>query len=344
MDLQVINPLNYPQWDELLASREESSFFHSSYWAIVLYESYHYTPLYFILVKDNTLSVAVPFMEVRSIFTGHRGVALPFSDYCDPIVSKDISFQNVFNQIIEYGRQAGWSHIEVRGENDFFKDSPSSAYYYGHILDISQGESRVFSNLRDSTRRNIKKAAKEGVEVKIQDDFKSISEFYRLNCITRKYHGLPPQPYYFFEKVYDHIIKNKLGFMVLAYYKGKTISGAMYFHLGGKAVYKYGASDREYLQSRANNLVMWEAIKWYSMNGFKEFSFGRTEPEADGQRQFKTGWGAKEVVIKYYVYNLNKEAFISRKSKVEGFHNKLFGNLPIYFLKIIGALLYRHMG
>ncbi len=344
MDLQIINPINYPQWDELLLSKEESSFFHSSHWARVLSESYHYTPLYFVLIRDNNLCVAIPFMEVKSIFTGRRGVSLPFSDYCDPIVSKDVNFQDVLNYIIEYGRQSGWKYIEIRGERGFLKHLPYSSYYYGHTLHLSQGKEQLFSNFRGSTKRNIKKAAKEGVQVKTCNSPESINEFYRLNCITRKGHGLPPQPYYFFKKVYEYIIKKKLGFIVLASYKEETISGAMYFHFGNKAIYKYGASDKRYLHLRPNNLVMWEAIKWYSMNGFRYFSFGRTEPDTNGQRQFKAGWGTNETTIKYYTYDLRKRDFITRKPHVSGIHNKVFNAMPINLLKIAGSLLYKHVG
>jgi hypothetical protein len=344
LDLQIINPVDYPQWDELLLAKEESSFFHSSHWARVLSESYLYNPLYFVSVRDNDLRTAIPFMEIKSVFTGHRGVSLPFSDYCAPIVSEDTDFQDVFNQITEHGKQAGWKYIEIRGEKGFLKDLPHSSYYYGHTLDISPGEEHLFSNFKNSTKRNIKKAANKGVQAKICISPESIDEFYRLNCMTRKRHGLPPQPYYFFKKIYTYIIKEKLGFIVLASYEGITIAGAIYFHFGSKAIYKYGASDKRYLHLRPNNLVMWEAIKRCSVNGFGSFSFGRTEPDQEGQRRFKSGWGADETTIKYYTYDLRKMDFIRRKPRVSGIHNKVFNAMPIHLLKITGSLLYKHMG
>jgi hypothetical protein len=343
-ELQIINPINYPKWNELLLTKEGACIFHSSAWARVLFDTYHYSPLYFVIIEDNELSVAIPFMEVKSAFTGWRGVSLPFSDYCDPIVSKEVNFQDVLNQISEYGKRSGWKYIEIRGGNGFLSGVPYSANYYGHNLDITQGEERLYANLRNSTRRNIKRAAKEGVQVKICTSLEAIGEFYRLNCITRKGHGLPPQPYCFFETIYNYIIKKELGFIVLATYQEKTIAGAMYFHFGDKAIYKYGASDKRYQHLRPNNLVMWEAIKWYSKNGFHSFSFGRTEPNAGGQRQFKTGWGTSETIIKYYTYDLRKRDFIERKAHVSGIHNKIFNALPVNLLKIAGSLLYRHMG
>src|SRR3990167_10276631 len=94
LELEIINPLVYPDWDKLVLSTPNYSFFLSSAWARVLHETYKYKPLYFTLIKNNKLSALIPFMEVGSILTGKRGVSLPFSDYCEIIgIDKD-AFQD----------------------------------------------------------------------------------------------------------------------------------------------------------------------------------------------------------------------------------------------------------
>jgi hypothetical protein len=45
--MEIIDPTNFPNWDELLLSTPGYSFFHSSAWARVLKDSYGYTPWYF---------------------------------------------------------------------------------------------------------------------------------------------------------------------------------------------------------------------------------------------------------------------------------------------------------
>ena len=343
-ELQIINPLDFPGWDELVLASKTSSFFLSSNWARVLQESYHYKPLYFTIIKENKISTSVPCMEVRSAFTGNRGVSLPFTDYCEPIAGGKEELREVLSYMFAYGKDAGWKTIELRSGNCLAEVFPSSCFYYGHTLDISENERQIFSKFRDSTKRNIKKAEKEGVVVKISNSMESLKEFYRLNCMTRKDHGLPPQPFYFFSKIYEHIISKKLGIVALAEHKNKKIAGAVYFHFGEKAIYKYGASEKNHQNLRANNLVMWEAIKWYSQNGVKEFCFGRTEPENHGLLQFKRGWGGKEHSIEYYKYDLKNEAFVIDYLKLSEIHNRVFHNMPISLLKITGSLLYKHMG
>ncbi len=370
-NILIINPITYPGWDDLLLSHLGYSFFHSSAWASVLFESYHYTPKYFSIINDGKLLALIPVMEVDSFLTGRRGVSLPFTDYCEPLSNGNIKFADLLNKIVEFGRKHGWKYIELRGgsldseitRNSQLLSAEASAQagatrnpkpetcnvipsltYLGHVLDLSQSEEQVFSSFRESTKRNAKKAMREGVEVKIERSLESLSEFYRLNCMTRKEHGLPTQPFYFFKKIYDHVISKKLGMVVLASLGQENVAGAIYFHFGEKAVYKYGASDKKFQHLRANNLVMWEAIKWYAQNGYKSLCFGRTEPENQGLIQFKSGWGTTEQPIQYYRYDLKKSSFVRGSSKVTGIHNKIFRNLPIPISNKIGSLLYKHVG
>ena len=341
-ELKCINPIDFPNWDNILLTGENYSFFHTVGWAKVLAESYHYKPVYFSLIQNSKLKILLPVMEVKSFITGTRGVSLPFTDYCSPIATDETLFRDAFKKAVQFGKKNGWKTCEIRGGEEYHKNITPSASYYIHTLSLTANESEIFSNFRSSTRRNIKKAIKEEVNVIISNSLESVKEFYRLNCMTRKEHGLPPQPYFFFKKIYEHIISAKKGFVALANYKNRYVAGAVYFHFGEKAVYKYGASDKSCQKLRANNLIMWEAIKWYAQNGFKHFSFGRTDLDHEGLLQFKRGWGAKEETINYYRFDLTKDAFI-KDSKIKSSYS-FFQKMPMPLLKLTGSLLYRHVG
>jgi len=283
-------------------------------------------------------------MEINSFLTGKRGVSLPFTDYCDPIIDGNLQFDHLLNEIIFYGKTNGWKYLEVRSKDSLLPSTSLSITYIGHTLNLTDKEDRIFSNFKDTTRRNIKKAIKEGVEIKIENTFESLKDFYKLNCLTRKRHGLPPQPFKFFKKIFEHIISNDMGLIILAIYNRRPIAGAIYFHFGDQAIYKYGASDLKFQHLRPNNLVMWEAIKCYAQKGYKKLCLGRTEPENQGLIQFKSGWGAEEQRINYYRYSFRKELFAPINSKVIGFHNKIFRNLPIPFLIQFGRFFYKYTG
>ena len=260
MSIQIINPLTYPNYDAMLLERNDSSIFHSSSWARVLNKAYNYKPLYFSNFENGNFKTLLALMEVKSFLTGSRAVSLPFTDYCHPLYSENKEFEALFDKLTLCGRKAKWKTCEIRGEASFHANPSPFSYYYLHELKLKSNKKNIFSKFRSSTRRNIVKAEKSGVTADVCHSWESLREFYRLHCLTRRGHGIPPQPFYFFEEIYKHIISPEHGFVVLARYNSKPIAGAVYFHFGRKAVYKYGASNRKFLHLRANNLVMWTAI------------------------------------------------------------------------------------
>jgi hypothetical protein len=343
MNLQIINPLEYPGWDDLLLTNDKFSFFHTSSWARVLFESYGYKPVYFSFIDNGKLSTLVPVMEINSFITGKRGISLPFSDICPPVVSDSECFSEAIEQVIVHGRKNGWKSIEWRGGENNIGDKVPSSSYYTHTLDVRSSEKELLSKFRSSTKRNIEKAIRESVHVGTHNSLESVKQFYRLNCMTRKKHGLPPQPFYFFGRIFKHIISPRKGFVVLATYKKRPIAGAVYFHFWDKAIFKYGASDFNFQYLRANNLVMWEGVKWCVRNGIKNLSFGITEMQNQGLVQFKKGWNTREEMIHYYKYSLKNNTF--EKDQFRGKTSYLlFQKIPSPLLKFIGFLFYRHVG
>jgi len=336
--LQILNPSEYPNWDELLLTNGNYSFFHTSGWAKVISESYGYKLLYFTEIENEKLTALIPIMEIKSPLTGKRGVALPFTDHCPVIASDKKHFQQLFGKIIEYGKKAQWKTIELRGGEEYLRGNITSETYLTHSLDLTQSEKEILSTFRSSTKRNIQKAINKNVQVEVLNSFEYVKEFYRLNCQTRKEHGLPSQPIFFFRKLYEHIISTKKGFVILASYHNKIVAGAVFTHFGNKAIFKYGASDKVYHHLRPNNLVIWETIKLYAQNGYKYLSLGRTEPEHEGLLQFKRGWGTRKKTIHYYKYDLTKDTFVKNKRYIckRYFKNQI---LSCYFQKITIAFI-----
>lgn len=341
-DIDILNPIDYQGWDELLVSNEGYTFFHTAAWAKVLSETYHYCPLYFTLLDNNRLLALIPMMEVKSIFTGRRGVSLPFTDYCEPVIANGSHIQDMTDFIREYGRKCRWESIESRGGS--YPDMVALTSYYRHTLNLTLGVEQIFSRFNSNTRRNIRKAIREGVEVNIYRSLKAVNEYYRLHCMTRKRHGLPPPPRAFFIKIYEHIISKDLGRVVLASYRRRIIAGSVFFNFGDKSLYKYGASEYTFQHLRASDLIMWEAIKCYAQKGYHSLCFGRTALDNKGLRRFKTRWGVDEQIINYYKFNLRQNTFVTKTSLLKDSHHRIFRKMPIPLLRVLGSLLYKHIG
>lgn len=341
---QLVNPVHRPDWDAWVTNHPDYSFFHGSAWANVLQSSYGFTPVYFTFSagKPGGLFTMLPLMEVDSFLTGRRGVALPFTDECRPLFSDGASVRVMIQAALEFGKARAWKSVEFRGGREQFGEAPASLSFYGHKVNLQTDEDAMLERMEGSTRRAIRKAEKNGVVVTISRNLEAVKLFYWLHCRTRKKHGLPPQPFAFFRSIHEHVLARDAGIVAVAWCQHQPVAASVFFQLGTRAVYKYGASHEAFQHLRGANLVMWEGMKWLARNGAKQLHLGRTSLGNHGLRRFKLGWGAEEDAIDYFKYDFRQAAFVTESDPATGWHNHLCRALPVNASRAIGAALYRH--
>src|SRR5262249_41361057 len=343
LQIRVVDPLREPAWDHLVALHRDACCFHTSAWAKVLHQTYNHKPFYLQFSRGRRLAALIPLMEVRSPFTGRRGVCLPFSDACEPLIFDSEATAFVTDQLVRFARERRWIYLETRGGKSLPLAASPIAKFYGHTLDLCSGAEELIARFASPVRRAIRKAERSGVNALIVRNRQAMSDFYRLHVQTRRRHGIPPQPASFFLNIYEHIVKPGLGFIVLGRYGYRVVAAAIFFRFGKNALYKYGASDNRFQEFRANNLVMWQGIQVLAHAGAEQLHFGRTDLENDGLRRFKLSWGAEEKTIDYFrVYPLGRECVPSVRSG-SGFHKKIFGRLPLALNRLAGCVIYPHL-
>ncbi|MCA2005411.1 MAG: GNAT family N-acetyltransferase [Ignavibacterium sp.] len=343
--IRIINPFEIKNWNEIISKFQAFSFFHTSEWAAVITASYNYEPAYFCFFDSDNINSIIPAMVVKSKFTGNRLVSLPFSDHCEPLTNSFDEIEQLKEEIFTFCMDGNLKYIEFRSsetkfpfETEFFRTD------LRHIIYLEKTDQEIFKNFHDNTKRNIKSAQKEKITIKEENSFEGLKKFYRLHCITRRKHGLPPQPFSFFRNIFKFIISVSKGTILFAYNNNVPVASVILFHFNKKVLYKFGASLTLGLPKGVNQLLMWEAIKKYIQLGYEEFDFGRTEIEHAGLRRYKLGFGADERMIYTTRYNIATNKFIQPSSNSIGLHNRIFNRLPIFVLKIFGNTLYKHLG
>jgi hypothetical protein len=292
--------------------------------------------------RSGNLLALAPLMEVRSRFSGCRGVSLPFTDFCEPLLFAEPGRAPLGEKLADLARKRKWKYFEIRGNRVSPPSANPAVAFYGHSVNLS-GVEDLFTSLSPSVRRAIRKAERSALEVRIERTREAMLEFYRLHVQTRRRHGLPPQPVSFFLNIQEQIIEKGLGFISLVVSGSIGIAAAVFFHQGRKGVYKFGASDWAHQNARPNNLAMWQGMKFLAGNGIEALHMGRTSLQNEGLRQFKLGWGAKENKIEYFRFNTGKETWARSSDRVSGIHNAIFSVLPLSVNRLMGTLIYPHL-
>jgi len=343
MDIKFVNPFLDPDWDRLVLSHPDFSFFHSAAWAKVLSNTYGHKPVYLRCSQRGELVALVPMMEVRSPLTGCRGVCLPFTDFCGPLIFGEGGSAGAFAKLSKVARERKWKYFEVRGGKSLWGSAVPALAFYGHTLDLRRGTEDLLTRVKSSVRRALRKAERSGLSVRVVRTREAILEFYRLHVRTRRRHGFPPQPESFFLNIHDEVIKPGLGFVVVARNGSRPIAAAVFFQFGKRAVYKFGASDERLQDLRANNMIMWEGIRFLAQNGAETLHFGRTSLKNDGLRRFKLTWGTQEETIEYVKFDTVAGAWVTGRDAASGFHEAIFGRLPSALNRLAGAIIYPHL-
>ncbi|MCL2540829.1 MAG: aminoacyltransferase [Nocardioidaceae bacterium] len=196
----------------------------------------------------------------------------------------------------------GWRHQGVEG--GFAAGQPQ--FVFQVPLTDADGNARtedeVLKGMNQLWRRNIKKAAKEGVETSLGDrgDLKA---FHDLYVHTAQRDHFTPRPLSYFERMHDALTaEDPERFRLhLGRHDGDLVAATIAIRVGQHAWYSYGASSTEKREVRGSNAVQWAMIRdalaagatVYDLRGITE-TLDADDPHV-GLIQFKVGTGGEAV-------------------------------------------------
>lgn len=348
MPIITLNPSTDPRWAEFVHVHKRASLFHAPAWFSALQRTYGYGPVAFATqAPDGRLSAGVPFCEVRSPLTGKRLVSLPFSDHCDPLVESGEELRALLDHALAYAREHGLGRVQIRPLDVFDTTLPEGfgpeEEFAFHVLDLQPGIGEIESRFhKTAVRQPIGRAGREGLVYQTGNSAELLDDFFRLLVMTRRKHGLPPQPKRWFRALLDALAENTT--IRTASKDGTVIAAILTARWGNTYYYKYGASDAQHANLGGTALLLWKTIEEAKANGASRLDMGRTDPSNAGLAAFKERWGAERRSLRYFRW----PAPGSAPDHGEGWKmrsvKRVFAALPDWALIRAGSLLYRHMG
>jgi len=334
------------RWDDFVARHPRASVFHDRGWLETLartygYELYALTSAAFGQPMENGIVVC----RVSSWITGARLVSLPFSDHCEPLLRDHDEAEEFVHWMQDACDLQKWKYVEVRPLSASYEPEnglqPSHSYWF-HELDLSPSLEQIFGQLhKDSIRRKIQRAEREGLSYEAGRSEQLMEEFYGLLLKTRRRHRLLPQPRVWFNNLLE-CMRDKLQIRV-AKKDGVSVATLLTLRHGASVVYKYGCSDEKFHHLGGMPFLFWKLIEESKSSGVEKIDFGRTDLNNEGLIAFKDKFGTNKRLLTYYRYAKMKKQGVASISESQALR-QFFAFLPQTVCSAAGRILYRHLG
>jgi hypothetical protein len=297
-------------------------------------------------------------LEIKVVINNENDFFLPFSILEDNCI-KSIPFGDYI--LINYPK------VELNRALELLKETYPEHYFnisivskeYPIIKDFVQTKKGLLNQInikkwkesRDwetAYERNIRNALNYGLAVKISNSFESVVNFYKLHEQLRitKFKKLP-QPFVFFNNIFEEFIVNRKGFILEAWSKESLIASWVILINNDVLYYKFGASDAKYLHLKPNDLLFRSLMQYGSDNKFRtiDLGFSGTAKAYEGLIRFKSKEGGDKTPI-YQIEQLPDEFNINiQNDKAKDLNELVSKAIDSNNLDIIreASKLYYHM-
>ena len=169
------------------------------------------------------------------------------------------------------------------------------------ILDISQSEKSLLTQMHAKWRYNIGLARKKGVKARIvsngEPDFeKYFEDFWHLMQQTSRRQKIRLHEKEYYRKQLTVNSKQFQNSLFVAEYKKNVVAANIVNFYNQRATYLHGGSDNEQRALMAPHLLQWEQIRVAKKLGGAKYDFwGIDEKKWPGVTRFKLGFGGEPV-------------------------------------------------
>jgi len=347
MILNAIDPIRDSRWEAFLERQPEASIFHSAGWVEALRRTYGYQPVAFTSSRaGEQLRDGIPFCRINHWVGGHRMVSLPFSDHCVPLAEDSHRLADIVSSLQDKLAAEGAKRMEIRVNASVIPQCcgwyEAATAFVLHKLDLTPSIDAIFDNLhKDCVQRKIHRAEREGLTREEGVSELLLSKFYRLLLMTRRRHGLPPQPITWFQNLLV-CLKDKVTIRI-ASKDSRPVAGILTLQYKHGLVYKYGCSDEHFSSLGGIQMLLWKAIQDAKKNSLTEFDMGRSEIDNSGLVTFKERWNASRTNLAYLQYP-RPNAQTIQGAAPSTISKRVFAYLPDGLRSATGRLLYKYMG
>lgn len=230
----------------------------------------------------------------------------------------------------------------IKKQNIFAKSTSDIQPPDSVILDLTQDEDVLLSQMKQKWRYNIRLAEKNNIVITKENSPKGLDLFYNLYTITSQRDGIALHKKEYYESLFELAKEHpevKLNLFV-ASHDDTPLAAIIVLFTEKQAVYLYGASSNEKRNLMPTYLLQWTAIKEAKSNNCISYDFYGIPPFEDknhpmyGLYRFKTGFGGT------IIHRIGSCDFPIKKTFYRLY--RIAENMRLFWYKKIKKLFVRH--
>lgn len=174
-----------------------------------------------------------------------------------------------------------------------------------HVFQVpltGRDEHDLLAGMNQMWRRNIARAAREGVRVR-RGTRSELAHFHRVYVETARRDHFTPRPASYFEQMYDALDTHDSGAITLylAHHDGDLVAATLGVQVGDHVWYSYGASTTNKREVRASHALQWRMLQEALAKGAAVYDLRGITGTLDaadphvGLTRFKVGTGGRVV-------------------------------------------------
>ncbi len=216
----------------------------------------------------------------------------------DPDFPLSFSEANAPETFVEH--PAGMSSLGSLEKHGWRSSAEQIQFRNTFLLDLSNAEDTLLSNMKQKTRYNIRLAQRRGVSVR-QGDINDFDLLYQMYAETSIRDGFAIRNPAYYHDVWGSFIRAGLAQPFIAQVDDTPVAAVIVYRYANTALYMYGMSRELHRKKMPNYLLQWEAIRWAKEQGCIKYDFWGAPETLDthdplwGLYRFKSGFGAQFV-------------------------------------------------
>ena len=325
LHVQSLTPEREPEWERFVQRHPQGSIFHTLPWKRFLSTYRGYEPHYRMALKGDVVQGVLPLFSVKPLFAPKRLVSMPFCIAGGICADTPEAVQALADSAQTLCRDLNANYVELRHRLAIPGNWTDNTTYTRFHLDLAQGEEAIWSGLRKSMRRAIKKSESHGMTVDLfNNDF---DLFFKLYSRDQKRFGTPITGYRYLKWLYETFPEAHS--IARVEYQGQTAAMFMVRRYKGEVSEMIGNDRPQFRHLNPNLLLEWTLIRHAIETGQSRYDFGRSVV-GSGSYHFKEGWGAIPETMHYQFYSPHGKAPAnwSQGSGARGKVAKLWQLLP----------------